>query len=70
MSKKKYRPVEPINKKKYEQLGLSIDPRDLPREKMGRSILVEKVEELSRAKNAAVKAAEDEFDNTHGRGRI
>lgn len=56
---KKYKPKEPINKKRYLQLGLSIDPKDIPAEKKSKSIIAEKIEALAKIKYDAIKAIED-----------
>lgn len=65
---KKYKPVRPVNQASFEALGVSIDPKDIPKVKMDKSILIQKKEEKIIARQAAVKAAEDAFDQTHGPG--
>lgn len=38
-------PVEPVNKKRFEKLGLSIDPVDIPAEMLDKSITQAKIDE-------------------------
>lgn len=42
-------PLEPVNKKGYEALGLSIDPADLPVEEMTESIIIKTRVEVAEA---------------------
>lgn len=52
-------PVEPIAKKMFLKLGLSIDPADIPADKQDVSAVLDKLDELAQIKLAAIKAIED-----------
>ena len=43
-------PIEPLNRKHFESLGLSIDPKSIPLEKMTKTVTAEKLEELGKQK--------------------
>ena len=44
------KPIKPIDKEKFTGLGLSIDPKDIPIEKLSKSITEAKSEELTKIK--------------------
>lgn len=56
---KKYKPKEPVNKKMFIKLGLSIDPKDLPKQRVGKSVVHEKMEAIAKVKADAIKAIEE-----------
>ncbi len=42
------KPVEPVNKKHFMNLGLSTDPKDIPKKKLDRPVTAAKIEEIAR----------------------
>ena len=40
-------PIEPLSKKMFQELGISIDPADIPNEKMDEPITVKTITEIS-----------------------
>jgi len=43
---KDLKPAEPIMKKEFEKLGISTDPKDIPKDKMDESIIESKLKEI------------------------
>lgn len=62
--KKTYRPVEPVNKKMFIRLKLSIDPKDIPNNKKDKSAIQEKIEEIEKKRIKAAKDAEKAIDDS------
>lgn len=58
---KNWVPVEPANKKLFEMLGISINPKDIPKVKLDEPITVKKWKEILAAKEAEIKAVEDKY---------
>lgn len=48
-------PIEPVNKKVFIKLGLSIDPKDIPAQKVSKAITYEVVESAQFRKNVLSK---------------
>ena len=46
------KPIEPIDKEKFIELGISVDPKDIPKEKLSKSITEAKSEELAKNKQS------------------
>lgn len=52
-------PIEPINKEKFNELGLSVDPADIPAQKAKENIIFEKEKILAQTKALAIEAIEN-----------
>ena len=51
-------PIEPMNKGHFQKLGLSIDPKDIPKVKLEKNIVHEKIEELDKELEDKIKDLE------------
>lgn len=57
---KDLKPVEPLNKVKYIELGLSIKPEDIPIEKLSKNIVEAKEEQLKQQEESDIEAFKDQ----------
>lgn len=55
---KSLEPIEPVNKEKFEKLGVSIDPANIPKKKQEKSVLESKAEEVAITKQIEELQAE------------
>lgn len=61
---KKWVPVEPVNKEMFIKYQVSLDPKDIPKVKLSKSILLIKMDELEKAKEDAAKLAMKSVEDT------
>ncbi len=58
---KVWRPTEPVNKKMFEKLGLSIDPKNIPNQRLDKSVVAKKIEEKQAQKELEIKVIEEKY---------
>lgn len=58
-----HKPLVPVNSNVFIQLGLSIDPADIPAQPLDKSVVMLKIEQLSRQRESVIDQAAQAFDN-------
>lgn len=56
-------PIEPVNKEAFDMLGLSTDPADIAPTDSGKCVTIQKILDISAAKETAIQNAIDQVDN-------